>query len=170
MAEAAPPARRLDFRTWEQVLAEVDRLAATGCTRTGAWDLGQVCVHLALPIEGTIDGVNLPATWLQRHVLGPIIKRVLFRTRHIPRGVKAPEIALPGEQPDQAAAVNRLRAAIDRFRSYNGPLSPHPIFGRLSRDEWEQFHLIHAAHHLSLLLPSPGSDASKGTAGSPAPL
>ena len=46
---------------------------------------------------------------------------------------------------------------IERFRSSPGPFDAHPLVGRMTPRQWEQFHCVHCAHHLSFALPlAPG--------------
>lgn len=50
--------------------------------------------------------------------------------------------------------ANRLYEAIDRYAGHAGPLRPHPLFGRLTRRQWDRIHCIHGAHHLSFVIPA----------------
>lgn len=38
--------RRLDFRTWEDLLADAEALAGVGYDRAGTWSLAQVVDHV----------------------------------------------------------------------------------------------------------------------------
>lgn len=51
-----------------------------------------------------------------------------------------------------AAAVARLRAEVEAFRTHAGPYHPHPAFGRLERDAYADLTLSHASHHLGFLV------------------
>jgi len=44
-------------------------------------------------------------------------------------------------------------ASIRRFAEHPGEMQPSPLFGKMTRDQWTDLHLIHASHHLSFLLP-----------------
>lgn len=164
MSSAAATRRRLGLRTWDQVLTEVDRLHQGGCRLTGNWGLGQICVHLALALEGTFQGgVESSLSWWRRLVVGPIMARFLLASGAFPAGVKSPAEVLPGEVADQDQAVQRLRRAVAGFQAHRGPWPSHPLLGRLSGRQWERFHLLHASHHLAFLEPQTGSMTSAGT-------
>jgi hypothetical protein len=154
-----PSRRKLDFRDFDAVLRDVDALAAGGYDRAGAWDLAQVCGHLADWMRFPLDGFPRPALplrvviWLMRHTIAPRLLRRILAERSMPGGRPTiPETVKPGGA-DQAAAVDQLRQVVARFRAHTGPLHPSPLFGALDREEATQVQLIHCAHHLSFLIP-----------------
>jgi len=68
----------------------------------------------------------------------------------------------PPAHVELGPAIEELRRAIDRYLGHRGRLRPHPLFGCLSRADWDRLHCVHAAHHLSLQAPSGDCDASAG--------
>jgi hypothetical protein len=48
--------------------------------------------------------------------------------------------------------LNELRAAIDRLNR-EPKRAPSPVFGKMTREEWDQLHLRHAELHLSFFVP-----------------
>jgi len=160
MADGKTSRRRdLSFQTLAQINAEVDRLREGGYDRAGTWGLGQIAEHLAKPIEYTMAGsydVKLPwimTNWLSKHTIIRLSKWDLFRRRKIPRGLPAPKAFVARPLADEAEAVGRLKKAVDDLTAYDGPWPPHPAFGPLTPEQWRDFHMIHAAHHLSFLVP-----------------
>src|SRR5690242_5657654 len=125
--------RSLDFRSFEEVAADVAALAAGPYTRCGQWDLATTCDHLARTFESGLENRPVHFPLLVRMiapVLGPMIFRRVLKTRRFPTGVKAPPSLVPEKACDCAAAVARLNAAMARAARFAGPLSKHPIFGR----------------------------------------
>jgi hypothetical protein len=148
-----PDRRPLDFRTYDEIVDDVTRLRAAGYTRCGNWDLGQVCDHLAKAFTGSIDGIPFRAPWLFRTLVAPLAWPRVMKTRRIPSGVRIPEkYVAPNVDVDEA--VGRLTAAVRRWQAHRGDVAEHPFFGRLTREQWGELHLIHGAHHLSFLLPA----------------
>jgi hypothetical protein len=58
----------------------------------------------------------------------------------------------PDFSTDQAA-VEKLSTTLRRVGAYREPLHPSPLFGKLNRDSHLGLQLVHAAHHLSFLVP-----------------
>ena len=147
--------RRLQFESFERMMAEVEALAAGECVRCGSWDLGQVCEHLAVAFHGCIDGVDYVAPWYFRTLLRPLARLVLFTGRRMPAGIRVAGRLIPDAHPRGDAevreAVLKLREAVARFIGHGGPFVAHPHLGRMTAAQWREFHLIHCAHHLGFL-------------------
>ena len=77
--------RRLDLRTPEAVLKEVDRLLVGGYRQAGNWDLAQACRHLSIALTRSVEGTQSRPSWLFRYCVAPLVKRRLMKTRSIPR-------------------------------------------------------------------------------------
>jgi hypothetical protein len=153
MPTTTPGRRPLAFARLDEVMPDVDRLLA-GYTAVGKWTLGQACNHLANALVYTVEGFPGRMPWVLRKTIGPLIVRSMFKTGSIREGIKVPEEVLPKPGLDDRAEAEALRAAVRLFLAHAGPLAPHPIVDRMSRDDWERFHCIHCAHHLSFLSPA----------------
>lgn len=153
-SKTVPGRRTLHFHSLDEVLADAERLVASPDTRTlGNWPLGQLFTHLALAINGSIDGIEARAPWYVRLVGRSLKGRVLgsgmragFR---LPKSAES-EFFPAAESPQQALEV--LRAAIHRTRQ-ELMTARHPVFGPLTQEEWTQLHLRHAELHLSFAVP-----------------
>lgn len=152
--------REIDFRTLEELEADLTLLETRGCTHVGNWDLGQACDHLQKTITlSLMEDVPFKLPLLIR-ILGPlVIKKRLFKTRQMPEKKPAPPQLVPKEGSDATRSLKRLRSGIERIRKHEGSFPKHPFLGKLTNEEWVQFQLIHAAHHLSFQIPKPAGEA-----------
>lgn len=156
--------RSLALNDFDALAGEAERLGETGYEKVGRWNLAQACEHLAIVMEGSLDGFAFPpASWFWRRVLGPVLIRVTVWTDWMPEGLPCPDPSFaPGGRMTDTEAVARFRRACQRVRDWPGEFHAHPILGRIKPAHWKRIHLVHARHHLSFLLPAPG-------AGAPAP-
>jgi hypothetical protein len=160
MSTAAKPARReLRFDTLDEVVRDAENLLAKGYDKTGNWDLAQVCGHLAEWVRYPLDGfpkaplLARPVFWLVRHTVGKRMGRAMLAGGKMKTGIPTAPQSVPAPGGDDAAGVGRLRESIARWKAHAGPLHASPLFGGLTREQWEKGHLIHCAHHLSFLVP-----------------
>ncbi len=151
--------RDLQFTNLDQIPAEAERLRAGGYDRAGAWDLSQCCGHLSDWLTYPIDG-NPPlpapvrlAMAVVRTTIGPRMLRRILETGTLPAGKPTLPSTVPISGGDAAAAVARLRRAVERFRAHRGPLHPSPLFGTMDHATASRLQLLHAALHLSFLIP-----------------
>jgi hypothetical protein len=145
--------RKLSFSSLDQVIPDVDRLAAGNHT-LGQWSLAQICNHLSKTMRYSVDGFpGKPVPWLIRKVMaGPIMRRML-QTGEMPAGQQGPAYLMPAAGLDASAEVESLRTELARFVSHKGQPAFHPFFGTLTREQWEFLHRIHCALHLSFAVP-----------------
>src|SRR5262245_7107338 len=115
--------RRLDFLDFEAVVSDAEALAARGYDKVGDWDLGQVCGQLADFRWFSLDGLSrfaLPSRlmlWLLRNTIAQRLLLLMLSSRSIPAGMRTVPQTVPRPGGDEAAAVERLRQAIARFRA-----------------------------------------------------
>jgi hypothetical protein len=155
-----PGRRPLRFARLDEVTPDVEGLLR-GHVTVGRWSLGQMCNHLALCIRLSMDGFPTTAPWIVRKTVGVAFRQLMFRTGRIAEGVKVPRVYMPTPGLDASSESEALREQIARFRSFAGPLAAHPMFGRMTPEQWERFHCIHCAHHLSFAVPA-GAASSDG--------
>jgi len=149
--------RDVSLKSYDDLLAEVDRLTSGGETKMlGNWTLGQIFEHVANSLNACLAGFTFKAPFFMRLIAGTFMKKK-FIYGGIPAGFQIPKSGAgqftpdPGISTEQAAA--ELRQAIQRVKSAT-PQQKHPIFGALTRDQWENFNLRHAETHLSFAIPS----------------
>jgi hypothetical protein len=146
------PRRKLDFRTFDELLAELSALESRGYDRAGKWSLGQAAEHLDKMVVASLDGFGMKPPLLFR-LMAPLAKKYIFTKRKMPSGVPVPSPFKPADAVSDDAGLAAYRRSLRRYQNHAGPLQASPVLGVLTRDEWDQLHLIHAAHHLSFLTP-----------------
>jgi hypothetical protein len=146
--------RALRFSDFDQLLAEAEHLAGSATHTLGNWSLGQILKHLAVGMHMSIDGNPFDAHFLTR-----VVARLFYRRRLIYKRM-SPGIRLPPAMEEQLVpgptnideGLDSLRTAIARLTAAS-TRAPHPILGRMTAAEWQQFHLRHAELHLSYIVP-----------------
>lgn len=151
MSTSATQRRQLDFRSWPEVFADIDQLHRTGYVRAGNWDLSQILEHVGDGLKTAVEGNKNQGPWIVRKLIGPFLFRRMLRTRKMKAGIKVPDWWLPGPSHDESASVDQFRSTVSAFQKMPGPAQPHPFLGNLSKADWNELGLIHAAHHLSFL-------------------
>ncbi|MEW4452373.1 DUF1569 domain-containing protein [Bremerella sp. JC817] len=141
--------REVHYRTPQEVLVDARQLAEAEHIETlGNWSPGQIFDHLAKAFDMAIDGADFRAFFLLRWFATLFLKRK-FLERGLPPGLPTNECFVP-EPIDNDAGLARLEDAIGRYLQ-DPRRGLHPIFGKLTPEEWTQFQLRHCEMHMSFL-------------------
>jgi Protein of unknown function (DUF1569) len=145
--------RKLDFKTYDDALAEVERLHRGGYVKQGNWDLAQICDHVNFFMVGSLDGHQIRVPWIVKVLFGRMVLRRILTQRRMKLGGFTPQKPLPAPGGDEAAAVARFKQTVERLKTHQGDLLASPFFGYLTPEQWRDLHVIHAGHHLGFLQP-----------------
>lgn len=158
--------RKLAWTELSEVVNDVENLRVSGYHSVGKWNLAQCCGHIADWMTFPLDGFPRQP-WIIRAFLSLLkwtmgkrqLRKILF-TRSMPKGNPTmPETVYPSEI-DASEEVERLKRTVQRLQESQGPYHASPLFGDMSRRDLLDLQIIHAAHHLSFLLPSKNGDGS----------
>ncbi|MGB7219090.1 MAG: DUF1569 domain-containing protein [Vicinamibacterales bacterium] len=133
-------------------MARLQRLSPDSPRQWGRMTSHQAICHLSdsFRVMMGIEPISSVSTLLNR----TLVKWIALRAPMAwPPGVQTrPEVdqEIGGTRPVQFASDKRaLEALIDQFAGLtSSDLQPHPIFGRLSTDEWQRWGYRHVDHHL----------------------
>ncbi len=135
----------------DELIARVRRLGPASERRWGTMSVNEMLCHVADSYRGLLgEHAIAPADTVMMRTLGRWI--ALHTNLAWPKGIKTrPEVdprrqgTKPGEfERDREAVV----ALIRRFAAADARYAPHPMFGRLSRQECLTWGYRHPDHHL----------------------
>lgn len=147
--------RKVAYESYEDLLADAEEMAHGVVQTLGNWSLAQIFTHLAASFEGSIDGLPFRAPWGVR-LMASMMKRK-FLSQPLPAGFAIDQQARTKLEPNPTVSTNEaldaLRFAVSRCQT-EAQRASHPVFGNLSKDEWDQFNLRHAEMHMSFVVPA----------------
>jgi Protein of unknown function (DUF1569) len=145
--------RKVEYASFDELLADAERLGSGPVRALGNWSAGQIFRHLAIVYTGSIDGLKVKFPWYLRLMAKLFKKQVLAGA--MPAGFKLPADSgkemMPGPTSTQEGLAD-LRAAVARLKQ-EPHRAAHPAFGNFTKEEWDVLHLKHAALHMSFLVP-----------------
>lgn len=143
--------RKLDYKSFDELLADADRFSSGDVKTLGNWSPGQIYQHLANVFNGSIDGFPRAFPWFMR-AMARIFKNKLINGP-MPAGLKMPDKLAKAVMPEPTSAevgLANLHAAVSRLKQ-DPHRAAHPVFGQISKEEWDSIHLKHASLHMSFL-------------------
>jgi oxepin-CoA hydrolase/3-oxo-5,6-dehydrosuberyl-CoA semialdehyde dehydrogenase len=110
--------------------------------------------HLYKTLQASINEINLNIFTEERKI--PVLKKLFFGDRPLPKEFMNPAIGpdlMELEFKDLNTALVELENILTRyeqfFKDYPELKTMHPVFGYLTKPEWDIFHQKHFKHHLS---------------------
>ena len=143
--------REVRYENFDKLLADAMQLSHQPVRTLGNWTQAQIYMHIAMSLDTSIDGSSFMLPAPARWVMSRLMKKK-FLNKTIPPGFKTTKEMVAPEDTLLEESLSELQRAIDRQKN-NPERAIHPGFGRISRDEWDQFNLRHAEEHMSFLVP-----------------
>jgi hypothetical protein len=137
-------------RSIPQAMQWLDQLAqASTVNTTGTWPMVTILEHMAQSVEMSLEGFPAPKSALFQSTVGAAAFAVFSWRGRMSHGLAEPIPGAPAltMQGDWKPAAQRLRAALLRFDAHSGALHPHFAYGKLSKSEFAQAHVLHIANH-----------------------
>lgn len=147
-----PKLRQLSFQDFDQVASDITTLRDGGYEQGGAWNLSQVCEHLANTLSVGLHGGMKPMPWLLRATVYRAIFELVILTGKMPSGAQAPPELTPDErEADDPTAIQRCLDLLVEARDRVDPIPPNPFVTGMHLKKWRKLQYVHCAHHLSFL-------------------
>ena len=147
--------RELHFENIHQVLDEVERLAATDVKTLGNYTFPQILEHLATTMDIATRHIDPPGVPALIRMLATLFRSFVIN-RPMKPGVKLPKKAQPILWPEKPAeldsALQHFRESFARYLA-SDLKEPNPVFGRMSREEYDKLQCRHSELHLSFVTP-----------------
>jgi hypothetical protein len=147
-------AQRPRFRDLDEASEALAQLsAATRLHAREGWPAARALRHCAQSIEMSMMGFPRLKPAVVRHTVGRFVAWLFLRRGYLGHDITGPIPGAPTieDSDDDLQAIEELLATIRRFRSFDGTLQPHFVFGRMSKDAYARLHAMHIADHLAVI-------------------
>ena len=94
-----------------------------------------------------------PIFWALKNTIAQGMLDKVIRKNEMPAGGSTAPQSIPAPGGDSGKAVEAYKTAVARWLSWTGTMHPSPLFGDQSKEKLTELHRVHAAHHLSFLVP-----------------
>ena len=117
------------------------------------WSPYKIFVHCAQTIEYSMTGYPVMKSKVLRYTIGKIAIKKFIGQGFMKHDLAAPVPGAPviEDVGTVKEGVEILINAIKKFEAFNKELSPHLMFGKLSKNDYDQYFSFHIEDHLSEL-------------------
>lgn len=113
----------------------------------GKMDVAQMLAHLQMPMGVALGDHTLKGNVLMRLIL-PFFKKMLWDDKPYKRSLPTDKTFVMGSPKDFEKEKQKLLDMINRFTPGNMVTEIHPVFGKMTREQWSMATWKHIDHHL----------------------
>jgi hypothetical protein len=132
----------------QEVIERINKLTPQSQRQWGKMDVAQMLAHLQLPI-GIAFGTHQPKGSFLLRLIGPFFKSKLWDEKPYKQGLPTdPTFIMTGIAKDFEKEKQALLEMVSRFSEDSIVGEKHPVFGKLTKENWSKATWKHIDHHL----------------------
>lgn len=132
----------------QDIIDRINNLTHDSKAQWGKMNVAQMLAHLQMPI-GTAYGTHQPKGSFLLRLIGPLFKSKLWDENPYKHSLPTdPTFIMTGSEKDFEKEKAALVEMINRFTELAVAGERHPVFGKLSKENWSKATWKHLDHHL----------------------
>lgn len=137
-----------DAEVKQAIIDRINKLSAESKAQWGKMNAAQMFAHLQMPI-GVALGVHQPKGSFLLKLIGPLFKIKLWDETPYKQGLPTdPTFVMTGLEKEFEKEKKALLEMINKFSEETIVSEKHPIFGKLTKENWSKATWKHLDHHL----------------------
>lgn len=137
-----------DTAVKQEIINRLNKLSPQSQRQWGKMDVAQMLAHLQVPIGVALGTHTVKGNLLMKLIL-PLFKKKLYDEKPWKQGLPTDKtFIMTGKTKDFELERNKLMDMVSRFTEANMVNEKHPIFGRLTKEQWSKATWKHIDHHL----------------------
>lgn len=131
----------------DEIITRIHKLTPESQRQWGKMTVSQMMAHLQMPLGVGIGKHKLSRNFLG-YTIGPLIKKLLYNDKPFKRDLPTHKTFVIKGDRDFEKEKKQLLEMVNSFKEENLIDSPHPLFGRLTKEQWSKGTWKHLDHHL----------------------
>lgn len=131
----------------QEIIIRINKLTLQSQRQWGKMDVAQMLAHCQMPLGVAVGKHQLKGNFILK-VFGPIFKSLLYNSRPFRQNLPTDKSFIITEPKDFEKEKQDLIQMINDFSENNMSGKPHPLFGKLTKDQWSKGTWKHLDHHL----------------------
>lgn len=132
----------------QEIIDRINKLTPKTNPQWGKMNVAQMLAHVQKPI-GIALGTHLPKGSFLLRLIGPLFKSKLWDQNPYKHSLPTdPTFVMTGEEKDFEKEKSVLLNMINDFSKETIVSEKHPVFGKLTKDNWSKATWKHLDHHL----------------------
>jgi hypothetical protein len=138
-----------DTAVKQEIITRINKLTPHSQRQWGKMDVAQMLAHVQLPIR-IAYGTHQPKGSFLLRLIGPLFKSKLWDKKPYKQGLPTdPTFIMTGSEKDFEKEKAGLLDLVTRFSEATIVGEKHPVFGKLTKENWSKATWKHIDHHLN---------------------
>jgi hypothetical protein len=132
----------------QEIIDRINKLSLQSQRQWGKMDVAQMLAHLQVPIAVAFGSTTVKGNWLMKLIL-PLFKKKLYDEKQWKQGLPTDKtFVMTSQSKDFEKEKKQLLDMVNRFTEANMINEKHPVFGKLTKEQWSKATWKHIDHHL----------------------
>ncbi len=132
----------------QDIIDRINKLTIQSQRQWGKMDVAQMLCHVQAPMSVAFGNTSVKGNWLMRMIL-PFFKSLLYNEKPWKQGLPTDKTFITtGSSKDFDNEKTMVLNMLNRFTEGNMINEKHPIFGKLTKEQWSKATWKHLDHHL----------------------
>ncbi len=132
----------------QEIIERINSLTPQSPRQWGKMDVAQMLAHLQQPLEVALGIRTIKGTFFFNLIM-PLFKKTLWDDKPWKKGLPTDATyIMTGEAKDFNAEKAKLLELISQFNATDVTKERHPVFGRMTIEQWSKSAWKHIDHHL----------------------
>lgn len=131
-----------------EIIDRINKLTSQSERLWGKMDAAQMLAHVQVPIGVAFGTTTVKGNWLMKLIL-PLFKKNLYDQKPWKQGLPTDKtFIMTGQSKDFEKEKTALLDMVSRFSEPTMINEKHPVFGKLTKEQWSKATWKHLDHHL----------------------
>ncbi len=131
----------------QDVINRIAKLTFASERKWGKMNVSQMLHHCQLPVLAAYGTINPKGNFILK-LIGPMFKSVLYNEKPYKQGLPTDKTYIITDEKDFEREKAELLNLVEKFRESAVTDLPHPVFGKLTKEQWSKATWKHLDHHL----------------------
>ncbi len=131
----------------ENIIERINKLTPQTQGLWGKMNVAQMLTHCQLPIGVAFGTHKLHGNFILK-LIGPLFKSVLYNDKPYKQSLPTDKSFVITQEKDFEKEKKNLLEKIEQFTEANMTDAKHPVFGKLTKEQWSKATWKHLDHHL----------------------
>lgn len=137
-----------DSAVKQDIVSRINQLTPQTQRKWGKMDVAQMLAHCRLPLEVVMGQRILKSNLIQKLIF-PLFKSILYNENPYKQGLPTDKSYITtGISTDFNQEKQKLIELLNSFSESSAILEKHPVFGKLTKEQWSKTTWKHLDHHL----------------------